>query len=127
MDCAPPIALLMLLRTVAEVVPAAGSPLRHVLTFTGEPVIAMFAGFLFALFALGYRSGMPAERIRGALGESIKSIAGILLIIAGGGVSKKAHKWLPLLESRTPIVAASLKNDAGIVGAAAAATAGLGR
>lgn len=77
--------VLMLLRTVAEVVPAAGSPLRHVLTFTGEPVIAMFAGFLFALFALGYRSGMPAERIRGALGESIKSIAGILLIIAGGG------------------------------------------
>ncbi|ASU79507.1 ROK family protein [Actinopolyspora erythraea] len=43
------------------------------------------------------------------------------LIIAGGGVSKKAHKWLPLLQTRTPIVAASLKNDAGIVGAATAA------
>ena len=43
------------------------------------------------------------------------------LIIAGGGVSKKAHKWLPLLEARTPVVAAALKNDAGIVGAASAA------
>lgn len=43
------------------------------------------------------------------------------LIIAGGGVSKKAHKWLPLLQTRTPIVAADLKNDAGIVGAASAA------
>ncbi|WP_019853534.1 polyphosphate--glucose phosphotransferase [Actinopolyspora mortivallis] len=43
------------------------------------------------------------------------------LIIAGGGVSKKAHKWLPLLQTRTPIVPAKLKNDAGIVGAASAA------
>ncbi len=79
-----PVAL-MLLRTLTELLLAGTSPIRHVLTFTGEPVIAMFAGFLFALFALGYRSGMPAEEIRGALGESIKSIAGILLIIAGGG------------------------------------------
>ncbi|HWR47315.1 MAG TPA: ROK family protein [Pseudonocardiaceae bacterium] len=43
------------------------------------------------------------------------------LIIAGGGVSKKADKWLSLLECRTPVVAAALRNNAGIVGAAAAA------
>ncbi|MDQ4105484.1 MAG: ROK family protein [Actinomycetota bacterium] len=43
------------------------------------------------------------------------------LIIAGGGVSKKADKWLPLLACRTPVVAAALRNDAGIAGAAAAA------
>lgn len=43
------------------------------------------------------------------------------LIIAGGGVSKKGHKWIPLLETRSPVVAAALKNDAGIVGAATAA------
>lgn len=43
------------------------------------------------------------------------------LVIAGGGVSKKAEKWLPLLEVRTEVVAAALKNDAGIVGAAVAA------
>ncbi|RCW43991.1 polyphosphate glucokinase [Halopolyspora algeriensis] len=47
------------------------------------------------------------------------------LIIAGGGVSKKASKWLPLLRARTPIVAATLKNDAGIVGAASAAASGI--
>ncbi|MBV8542649.1 MAG: ROK family protein [Pseudonocardiales bacterium] len=46
------------------------------------------------------------------------------LIIAGGGVSKKADKWLPLLECRTTVVAAALRNDAGIVGAAAAAAQG---
>jgi polyphosphate glucokinase len=43
------------------------------------------------------------------------------LIIAGGGVSKKADKWVPLLSTRTPVVAAQLRNDAGIVGAALAA------
>ncbi|MGH3754165.1 MAG: polyphosphate--glucose phosphotransferase [Pseudonocardiaceae bacterium] len=46
------------------------------------------------------------------------------LIIAGGGVSKKADKWLPLLQCRTPVVAAALRNDAGIVGAATAAAEG---
>jgi len=44
------------------------------------------------------------------------------LIIVGGGVSKKAHKWVPLLSTRTPIVPAELQNDAGIVGAALAAS-----
>jgi polyphosphate glucokinase len=43
------------------------------------------------------------------------------LIIVGGGVSKKAHKWVPLLSTRTPVVPALLQNDAGIVGAALAA------
>lgn len=47
------------------------------------------------------------------------------LVIAGGGVSKKAHKWLPLLEVRTEVVAAALKNDAGIVGAAWASAHGI--
>lgn len=46
------------------------------------------------------------------------------LIIAGGGVSKKADKWLPLLDVRTRVVAAELRNDAGIVGAARAAKLG---
>jgi polyphosphate glucokinase len=40
------------------------------------------------------------------------------LFIVGGGVSGKADKFLPLLSLRTPIVAATLANQAGIVGAA---------
>lgn len=47
------------------------------------------------------------------------------LFIVGGGVSKKAEKWVPLLDIRTPIVVASLQNNAGIVGAAAAAVEGI--
>lgn len=40
------------------------------------------------------------------------------LFVVGGGVSKHADKFLPLLDIRTPIKPASLKNKAGIIGAA---------
>jgi polyphosphate glucokinase len=40
------------------------------------------------------------------------------LIVVGGGVSRKADKFLPLLKLKSPIVAAELQNSAGIVGAA---------
>jgi polyphosphate glucokinase len=42
------------------------------------------------------------------------------LIIVGGGVSAEAGEWLPKLVTRTPLLAAELANDAGIVGAALA-------
>jgi polyphosphate glucokinase len=45
------------------------------------------------------------------------------LIIVGGGVSKKADKFLPRLDLRTEVVPAQLYNDAGIVGAALLAPA----
>jgi polyphosphate glucokinase len=44
------------------------------------------------------------------------------LIIVGGGVSKKAEKFLPHIDIRTPIVAAQLQNEAGIIGAACLAS-----
>jgi len=45
------------------------------------------------------------------------------LFVVGGGVSKKADKFLPLLDLQTPIVPAALRNEAGIVGAALLAAA----
>jgi polyphosphate glucokinase len=44
------------------------------------------------------------------------------LFVVGGGVSKHADKYLPLLEIDTPVVAATLRNTAGIVGAAVIAS-----
>ena len=40
------------------------------------------------------------------------------LFVIGGGVSRKHEKWLPLVDIRTPIEVARLRNTAGIVGAA---------
>jgi polyphosphate glucokinase len=46
------------------------------------------------------------------------------LLIAGGGVSRAHQEWLPLLHTRAPIVPARFRNNAGIVGAALAASQG---
>jgi polyphosphate glucokinase len=43
------------------------------------------------------------------------------LFLVGGGVSKSHEKFLPLLTLNTPIIPAELRNDAGILGAAALA------
>src|SRR5215204_5640523 len=81
--------------------------------------------------------GRPAERrsasaakVRKGLGwkawaldldehlERIEDLMWPTLFILGGGISKNADKFIPRLQRRTPIVAASLRNDAGIIGAA---------
>ncbi|MHB9757037.1 GntP family permease [Streptomyces sp. BYX5S] len=77
--------VLMLLNTIADLVPALPAGLRHALALTGSPVVAMFFGLLFALFVVALPSGVGGEAIRDSLGESLRSVAGILLIIAGGG------------------------------------------
>lgn len=40
------------------------------------------------------------------------------LFIIGGGVSKRAEKWRPFVECRTPLTLATLRNNAGLIGAA---------
>jgi polyphosphate glucokinase len=49
------------------------------------------------------------------------------LFIVGGGVSKNADDFLPLIRIDTPIVAAKLRNNAGILGAASLAAHGSGQ
>ncbi|GAB3591586.1 ROK family protein [Angustibacter peucedani] len=58
-----------------------------------------------------------AERLQRYYGV-VEDLLWPSLIVVGGGVSKKADKFLPLLHLRAPIVAATLRNQAGIVGAA---------
>jgi polyphosphate glucokinase len=64
---------------------------------------------------LSYREWAPL------LEEFIRRVDRLIwpdLVILGGGVSKKADRFVPLLDVRPPVVAASLQNEAGIVGAA---------
>ncbi len=77
-----------------------------------------------------------ADRIRDELGLTWPDWAGRVqdyiahverlltpdLIILGGGVSKKADRFLPYVQVATPVVPAVLQNNAGIVGAAMATT-----
>jgi polyphosphate glucokinase len=57
--------------------------------------------------------------------QRIEDLMWPTLFILGGGVSKNADKFIPRLTTRTPVVPASLRNDAGIVGAAVVAAEGL--
>lgn len=61
-----------------------------------------------------------AERVQSYL-RHVEALLQPNLIIIGGGVSKKADKFLPLLKIRTPVVPAALLNNAGIIGAAVTA------
>ena len=47
------------------------------------------------------------------------------LFVVGGGISRKADVWIPMLTVDTPVIAANLRNTAGIVGAAMAVDEGL--
>ena len=51
----------------------------------------------------------------------LRHVEGLLyprLFIIGGGVSKKADRFVPMIDIRTPIVPATLLNEAGMIGAA---------
>ncbi len=78
-------AILMLAATLGEMLLPARSPGLKITAFLGDPVIAMLAGVLFASITLVYLPGRSTEALRESLGASLKPIAGILLIIAGGG------------------------------------------
>ncbi len=70
------------------------------------------------------RRGLSWKAWAADLDEHLEAIDRILwpgLIILGGGVSKRADRFMPRLTVRPPIVPAKLLNDAGIIGAALAA------
>lgn len=73
------------------------------------------------------REGLDWEQWAERLQRYFRVVEDLLwpdLIVVGGGVSKKHEHFLPLLDLRTPIVPATLRNAAGIVGAAALAARG---
>jgi polyphosphate glucokinase len=65
------------------------------------------------------RRGLSWKAWSADLDEHLIAIDRLLsprLIILGGGISKNADKFVPYLTVRVPVVAAQLRNDAGIVG-----------
>src|SRR5699024_610096 len=66
-----------------------------------------------------------AERVNRYL-TVLESLISPDRIIVGGGISRAATDWVPLLRLRSRILVASRQNDAGIVGAALAAAEGIG-
>jgi polyphosphate glucokinase len=58
-----------------------------------------------------------AKRVQRYL-ETVVALFSPALVIVGGGASRKADRWVPLLDVGVEVVPAALENEAGIVGAA---------
>ena len=64
---------------------------------------------------------MSWEKWAGRVQDYLRHVEALLsprLFIVGGGVSKKSDRFFPLIDIRTPMVPATLLNNAGIIGAA---------
>ncbi len=67
------------------------------------------------------RKGLSYRQWAPLLDEYLDRVDALIwpdLVILGGGASKRADRFLPLLDVRPPVVAATLLNEAGIIGAA---------
>lgn len=62
---------------------------EHVISALGEPALAMLIAVLFAIYFLGVRTGRTMTQVMKFLTESVASVAGVLLIIAGAGAFKQ--------------------------------------
>jgi polyphosphate glucokinase len=69
------------------------------------------------------REDLRWEKWAGRVSRYLSALENLIwpeLFVLGGGVSKKADQWMPLLKTRTPVELAQLRNHAGIIGAALA-------
>jgi len=78
-------AILMLVHAIAEMLLPKGNAILEMAGFLGNPLMAMLLGVLFASASLVLARGGDAEKLRDSLGQSLKPIASIIMIIAGGG------------------------------------------
>jgi gluconate:H+ symporter, GntP family len=84
-----PVAL-MLVRAVADIViDDPEDSTQKVFDVIGDPVVALLAGVLVAMWVLGFRSGMNRSQVERSVGSGLPAIAGILLIVAAGGGFKQ--------------------------------------
>ncbi len=82
-------AVLMLIAAIFEIAdPTAyhsGSAWSQALIFLGKPEIALLAALLLSMGVLGGVGHIPFATMNRSLGESLPSVAGIMLIVGGGG------------------------------------------
>ncbi len=64
-------------------------PLKEVIVFIGNPVIAMLISVLVAIYTLGILQGKKMTDLMNSISSSVSSITMVLLIIAGSGALKQ--------------------------------------
>jgi Gnt-I system high-affinity gluconate transporter len=64
-------------------------PLRNLIIFIGNPVMAMLLSVLVAIYTLGLARGKKMKEVMDSVASSVSSITMVLLIIAGAGALKQ--------------------------------------
>ena len=77
--------VLIILKSFAGIIPAM-APLAPVLTFLGEPFVALLIATIVAMFILGKRHGYSLEELEKIMTKSLEPTGLILLVTACGGV-----------------------------------------
>jgi len=80
---------LMLLKSYADVAFPESSPFREWMDFIGNPIVALLAALLLALYTFGGARGFGAKQILKFLDDSLAPTAAIILIIGAGGGFKQ--------------------------------------
>ncbi|WP_338039092.1 gluconate:H+ symporter [Maribacter litopenaei] len=65
------------------------STIRSILVFCGDPVMAMLISVLVAIYTLGLARGKKMKDVMDTVGDAVKGITMVLLIIAGAGALKQ--------------------------------------
>jgi gluconate transporter len=81
--------LLMGAAAVAKLSLPADLGINQFLQFIGDPIISLLIAVLVAVWTLGMRSGKSLGLVMNEMADSVKPIAIIMLIIAGGGAFKE--------------------------------------
>nr|WP_180218402.1 gluconate:H+ symporter [Streptomyces albus] len=82
--------VLMLAKALTDiVVDDAENTVQRVMDVVGDPMIALLAAVLVAMFTLGRAAGFGKDRLAETVGGSLGPIAGILLIVGAGGGFKQ--------------------------------------
>ncbi|MET9264063.1 gluconate:H+ symporter [Amycolatopsis sp. NPDC004079] len=81
--------VLMLAKALADILADKGNPVRRVLDFIGDPLVALLLAVLVGMVVLGRPARLNRERLSSIIGDSLAPIAGIMLIVAAGGGFKQ--------------------------------------
>lgn len=82
--------ILMLIGAIADIVdPDASNPFTVFCEFIGNEIVALLIAVVFSFFSLGFARGFSKEEINKFAADSLPAIAGIVLIIGGGGAFKQ--------------------------------------
>ncbi|MBB3214372.1 GntP family gluconate:H+ symporter [Herbaspirillum sp. Sphag1AN] len=81
--------VLVLLKALADVASPDGSPIRNLMEFIGNPIVALLAALLLSLYTFGTAQGLSRQHVLKLLDRSLAPTAAIVLIIGAGGGFKQ--------------------------------------